>query len=101
MATLYEILNDTPNLNVTISGNQLIEALDYAVSLKLKELQPVTEEKQEEKLYTSAEACELLRCSKPTLYRWKKEKIIPHVRIGSNIRYKESDIQKLLNSKKR
>lgn len=58
-------------------------------------------EKEPEKLYTTNEACEMLRCSKPTLHRWKTEGILPHVRIGSNIRYKETDITDLLNSKKR
>ena len=52
------------------------------------------------KLYTTEEACKILRCSKPTLHRWKKEGIIPFVRIGVNIRYKESDINNLLNSRK-
>ncbi len=55
------------------------------------------EQPKEEKLYNTQEACELLRCSKPTLHRWKKEGIIPHVRIGANIRYKESDINNLIN----
>lgn len=48
----------------------------------------------EEKLLTTSEACEYLRISKPTLHRWKRENIIPHVRIGSNIRYRLSDLTK-------
>lgn len=52
-----------------------------------------------EKLYTTEEACEFLRCSKPTLHRWKKEGIVPFVRIGVNIRYRESDLRNLINKK--
>ncbi len=52
-----------------------------------------------EKLFTTQEACELLRCSKPTLHRWKRDGIIPFVRIGSNIRYRESDLMKLIETK--
>jgi excisionase family DNA binding protein len=59
---------------------------------------PIIEE-QEEKLLTTNEACEFLRISKPTLHRWKKEGIVPHVRFGSNIRYKESDLMNLLKNK--
>lgn len=55
------------------------------------------EQPKEEKLYNTQEACELLRCSKPTLHRWKQEGIIPHVRIGVNIRYRKSDLDKLIN----
>ena len=78
--------------------------LRQAVAAALAEMkgnEPPKEEKQEDKLYTTKEACELLRCSKPTLHRWKKDGIISFVRIGRNIRYKETDIENLLNSKKR
>lgn len=64
---------------------------------ELKKREP--SEEKEEKLFTSNEACQILRCSKPTLHRWKKEGIIPCVRIGTNIRYRESDIQKILSKK--
>lgn len=60
----------------------------------------INHEKQEpvsEKLLTAEEACEYLRCSRPTLHRWKKEGIVPHVRIGANIRYRESDLTKISN----
>ena len=56
--------------------------------------EPKTEEM--DKLLTSNEAVSFLRCSKPTLHRWKKEGIVPFVRIGTNIRYKESDLKKLI-----
>ncbi|MFA7131644.1 MAG: helix-turn-helix domain-containing protein [Bacilli bacterium] len=52
-----------------------------------------------ERLYTTEEVCEILRCSKPTLHRWKRDGLIPFVRIGTNIRYKESDLKKLLETK--
>ncbi|HAC74039.1 MAG TPA: hypothetical protein DCF46_10625 [Porphyromonadaceae bacterium] len=59
--------------------------------------QQVKEEtgEERERLLTTDETCEFLRCSKPTLHRWKKRGIVPHVRIGTNIRYKESDLRKL------
>ncbi len=60
----------------------------------------MAEKPQEEKIHdeillTTNEACEFLRCSKPTLHRWKKEGIVPHIRIGANIRYRKSDLQKI------
>jgi len=69
----------------------------------LKEFFPVqaqVEETPSERLLTSSEACEFLRCSKPTLHRWKSEGTVPHVRIGSNIRYRESDLKKLIEARK-
>lgn len=76
---------------------------DIAISIveQLRKEIPEPVEEKEEKLLTSEEACSFLRCSKPTLHRWKKEGIIPHVRIGSNIRYKESDLRSLLELKRK
>ncbi|MDD2646151.1 MAG: helix-turn-helix domain-containing protein [Bacteroides sp.] len=68
------------------------EVTRQLADLHHEEPQPV-----EEKLLTTAEACEYLRVSKPTLHRWKRENIIPHVRLGGNIRYKLSDLIKKTN----
>lgn len=59
------------------------------------QVHPAEPEEKTERLFTTKEACAFLRCSKPTLHRWKKEGIVPHIRIGTNIRYKESDLNKL------
>lgn len=78
-----------------------IKNIAISILEELKKEKPEPVGKKEEKLLTSEEACSFLRCSKPTLHRWKKENIIPHVRIGNNIRYKESDLQNLLESKRK
>lgn len=70
---------------------------DIVSELKIGE-KPI-EEKKEERLLTTNEACEFLRCSKPTLHRWKKNGTIPFIRIGSNIRYKQTDLEKLIETK--
>lgn len=67
------------------------------VEKQLADLHHEEPEPAEEKLLTTAEACEYLRVSKPTLHRWKRENIIPHVRLGGNIRYKLSDLIKKTN----
>lgn len=67
------------------------------VARQLADLHHEEPHQAEEKLLTTAEACEFLRVSKPTLHRWKREDIIPHVRLGGNIRYKLSDLIKKTN----
>ena len=76
---------------------ELNQMITNAVTEALELFTPPTQEKKEEELLTTNEACKLLRCSKPTLHRWKQEGIIPHVRIGVNIRYRKSDLNKLIN----
>jgi excisionase family DNA binding protein len=70
---------------------------DIVNELKIGE-KPI-EEKKEERLLTTSEACELLRCSRPTIHRWKKSGIVPFVRLGGNIRYRESDLTELIERK--
>lgn len=82
---------------ILTSENDLKKIVADVIS-ELQKLEP-SEQKKEEKLFTSNEACEILRCSKPTLHRWKREGLIDHVRIGRNIRYRESDIEKIMNRK--
>lgn len=92
---LYDILKETPNLNVTINGGQLIEAINHAIDIRMK----AEQREQSDVFLTTEEACQMARVSRPTLHRWKSNGIIPFVKIGKNIRYKESDLKKLLESR--
>lgn len=51
-----------------------------------------------EKLYTVKEACELLKLTRQTLWNYCKEGKIEVVKIGTNIRIKESELKKLINN---
>lgn len=88
---------------VLLSKNDLDQLLRRAVFQAIGELRetdlPKPTKPEPEKLLTTTEACELLRCSRPTLHRWKRDGLIPFVRIGTNIRYKESDLKKLIETK--
>jgi excisionase family DNA binding protein len=43
-------------------------------------------------LIDSAQAAELLGCSKPTIERWTKDGVIPSVKIGGLRRYRPSEL---------
>lgn len=93
---LYNILKETPNLSVTINGGQLIEAIDYAIDIRMK-----AEQREKEDVFlTTEEACQMARVSRPTLYRWKSNGLIPFIKVGKNVRYKKSDLTELLKTKK-
>lgn len=77
-----------------ISKNDLRELLEEMIPTERVNT-PEIKESNDEELYTTEEACKILKCSKPTLHRWKKENIVNHIRIGNNIRYKKSDLMKL------
>lgn len=49
-----------------------------------------------EKLYTDKELAKILQLNPVTLRRWRCEKRIPFTRIGSQIRYTESQVREIM-----
>lgn len=85
---------------VTILTNETdIKKIVNDIVNELKKNEQPIEEQPQERLLTSAETCAFLRCSKPTLHRMKKNGTIPFIRFGKNIRYKQSDLEKLIETK--
>ena len=60
---------------------------------KIKAL--IKEESFNEKVLTEKQACEFLQATKPTLLKMRKEKKIKYFKVGNEIRYKMSDLQKI------
>ena len=54
---------------------------------------------KEEKFLTIKQVAELLGVTEPTLWRWNKEGILKRVKVGNKVRYKESDVNKVLEEK--
>ena len=49
-----------------------------------------------EKFLTIKQVAQLLGVTEPTLWRWNKEGILKRVKVGNKVRYKESDVNKVL-----
>lgn len=54
---------------------------------------------QREKYLTIDEVCEMTGLAKPTIYQKNSKGKIPSIKLGKQIRFKESSILKWLNSK--
>ncbi len=52
-----------------------------------------------EKLLTIDELAEVLSAKKSTIYQWVHLGLIPHMKVGRLLRFKEGDIEKWLSSK--
>jgi hypothetical protein len=90
---LYDILNDSPNLNITINAGQLLEVVNYAISKTKSEF----EAKQAPEQYlTRKQTAEMLEVDLSTLWRWNKQNYLIPVEIGGVRRYRMSDVKKIL-----
>ena len=51
-----------------------------------------------ERLLTDLEACEYLRIRNRQLYAWRMQGLIPFIRIGRAIRYRQRDLDAVLDA---
>lgn len=51
-----------------------------------------------EPLLTEVEACEFLRIRPRQLYAWRKQGLIPFVRISRSVRYRRSELEAALDA---
>lgn len=91
--TLFDLLSDTPSLNVTINARQLIEAIDYAINRNSEK------EVETETFLTTEEAMKIANVSRPTLHRWKQAGIVPSIKLGKSVRYPKKEFIETLNKK--
>lgn len=85
------------HLTFQISGADLLTAIQKAA-------QSIQESKSvnispEEKYMTPEQTSKMLQVSKVTLWTWNKKDILPAFKIGREVRYKLSDIQKVANKR--
>lgn len=84
-----------------ISSEDLkIEIADHLVLHINEVLQGIMKDlrkpKEKPEFLTSKEAAKILKISLPTLYEWRKKRIVIGYRIANKIRYKQSEIESSL-----
>jgi len=53
-----------------------------------------------EKLLTVDEVAKVLSVKKSTVYQWVHLRLIPHIKVGRFVRFKEEDIERWLKERK-
>lgn len=51
-----------------------------------------------QKLLTQQETANIFSVSRVTIWKWTKSGILPSVRVGGRVYYRQSDIDKIINS---
>lgn len=80
----------TPIWQLTV--DQLKELIQSAIVVSSKS------EVNEDSYFNSAEAKDYLKVSKSTIARWKKEGYLNSEKFGGVLRFRKSDLDKILNS---
>lgn len=90
--TINELLKDGANVQLVVNALELKEAfLQWGAEMR----QPNTEAKAESYL-SAQETADKLGVDVSTLWRWDKSGYLKKIKIGNKIRYRESDVLKLM-----
>ena len=89
--------NDGCNVQIVISYNELKVLLKELIDEYFNERIEIEKERQDGNTLLSIEkAMEMLDVSKTTIWRYTKQGLLHKIHVGSLIRYKKSEIQKLI-----
>lgn len=80
------------NISVTVDLNTLRKVIKEA----LTQMQP--DDPGGDRYLTAEQTSDLLSVDRSTLYRWEKKGILAPCRIGGLVRFKMSDIEKLMEN---
>ncbi len=96
---LSEIAEAFPTMQVTISVGDLLKANKELVTETVKALEQKLTDAAAETYPSADKVAEMLSVSKPTLWRWEKSGYLIPVRIGGKVRYKMSDVKRILGER--
>lgn len=89
------------NLLKSSSNVQVVLSLDDLRTLFVEwrtELDSCKATEKKEEFLTVDEAAKMLMIDRSTLWRWDKDNYLKKVRVGGKVRYKLSDIQKIMEA---
>jgi hypothetical protein len=93
---LIFLAKECPNLNVTVSAGELIEAVEYCINTTRKELEQQITDANTETYPSPDQVAKILDVDKSTLWRWRKQGYLTPIEVGGKRRYRMSDIKKIL-----
>jgi len=96
MNNLIHLVKEFPNLKIEISAEELLATV-RSVATEIVEHYEKTE--VPETYLSRKQTSEMLGVDLSTLWRWDKEEYLHTVKVGTKVRYKLSDINRILAGK--
>ncbi len=97
---MFELVNQYPDVNITVKAGELKEWAEYIVRLTHQELKQQVGNEKNETYLSRDEVANMLRVDKSTLWRWNKHCYLTHIEVGGKRMYKMSDVKQILGEKK-
>ncbi|MDR2626972.1 MAG: helix-turn-helix domain-containing protein [Dysgonamonadaceae bacterium] len=99
MVNLLSIIqNEKANIRLEISGEDLLEFSNDLINRAKSELSIEIAEARKERYLTKEEVREICGVCDATLWHWNKKNYLKVIKIGNKVRYRMSDIRRILES---
>lgn len=100
MKNLLSIIqNETASIKLEVSGEDLLVFSNELINRAKSELSVEIAEARKEKYLTKDEVKEICGVCDATLWHWNKKNYLNTIKIGNKVRYKMSDIRRILGER--
>lgn len=97
MDEIIKILHSgNANVKVEVSGEDLLTFSNELINRAKTELSAEFTEARKEKYLSKEEVKEICNVCDATLWHWNKKGYLKTVKVGNKVRYRQSDIRKIL-----
>lgn len=97
---LVQLAKECPNLQVTITLGELMEANTLLIADTKRELEQLITDANTETYPSREKVMEMLGVCEATLWRWAKSGYLVPLNVGGKRRYRMSDVKRILEGEK-
>ena len=98
---LIELARECPDINVTVRLGDLVDAFRTMVAEVREEMEMKTAEDLTDRLVSRDEAAHIIGVDSSTLWRWEKQDYLHPVRVGRSVKYRYSDIARMVGERRK
>lgn len=95
-SNLVQVARECPNLQVSITLGELIEANSLLIDETKQKLEQLITDQNTETYPTREKVMEMLDVCEATLWRWAKNGYLVPLNVGGKRRYRMSDVKRIL-----
>ncbi len=97
----HKLINTGASISLTIGANDLREFAQTIAAKTRQEIEQEIAENKSEAYYTADRVSEIFSVDRTTLWRWAKRSYLVPIKVGGLIRYRKSDVDRILNHGKK
>ncbi|ERK39172.1 transcriptional regulator, AlpA family [Segatella baroniae F0067] len=100
MTDIFSIIqNGSANLKLEVTGEDLLIFSNNLINRAKDELSSMIAEARKERFLSKEEVKKLCGVCDATLWHWGKRNYLKPIKVGNKVRYRYSDVQKILGEK--